>query len=226
MFYVIIEKIEGAPVRCRYRVESAKMLATCLHMLQGTPYIYQGEELGMTNAYFENLSDYRDVESLNAYHELVEELGESHEHMMRWLQAISRDNARTPVQWNDGENAGFTDGTPWIAVNRNYRTINAEAQIRDENSVLNYYKRLIALRHEKPVIFYGDYHMLLKEDPDVFAYERTLNGVKLTVICNFADYEVGCPLLSNDAEILISNYQDRVQSVLRPFEAVVYETAF
>ena len=128
------------PVRCRYRVESAKMLATCLHMLQGTPYIYQGEELGMTNAYFENLSDYRDVESLNAYHELVEELGESHEHMMRWLQAISRDNARTPVQWNDGENAGFTDGTPWIAVNRNYRTINAEAQIRDENSVLNYYK--------------------------------------------------------------------------------------
>ena len=207
-----------------YRVESAKMLATCLHMLQGTPYIYQGEELGMTNAYFENLSDYRDVESLNAYHELVEELGESHEDMMRYLKAISRDNARTPVQWNDGENAGFTDGTPWIAVNRNYRTINAEAQIRDENSVLHYYKRLIALRHEKPVIVYGDYHMLLKEDPDVFAYERTLDGVRLTVICNFADHEVGCPLLSNDAEILISNYQDRAQNVLRPFEAVVYET--
>ena len=164
------------------------------------------------------------MESLNAYHELVEELGESHEHMMRCLQAISRDNARTPVQWNDGENAGFTDGTPWIAVNRNYRTINAEAQIRDENSVLNYYKRLIALRHEKPVIVYGEYQMLLPEDPEVFAYERTLNGVKLTVICSFADYEVGCPLLSNDAEILISNYQDRAQSVLRPFETVVYET--
>ena len=111
-----------------------------------------------------------------------------------------------------------------FAVNRNYRTINAEAQIRDENSVLHYYKRLIALRHEKPVIVYGDYHMLLKEDPDVFAYERTLDGVKLTVICNFADHEVECPLLSNDAEILISNYQDRAQSVLRPFEAVVYET--
>ena len=129
---------------------------------------------------------------------------------MRYLKAISRDNARTPVQWNDGENAGFSDGTPWIAVNRNYRTINAEAQMRDE----------------KPVIVYGDYHMLLKEDPDVFAYERTPDGVKLTVICNFADHKVECPLLSKDAEILISNYKDRAQSVLRPFEAVVYKTVF
>ena len=111
-----------------------------------------------------------------------------------------------------------------FAVNRNYRTINAEAQLRDESSILNYYRRLIALRHEKPVIVYGKYQMLLPEDPEVFAYERTLNGVKLTVICSFADYEVGCPLLSNDAEILMSNYQDRAQNVLRPFEAVVYET--
>ena len=210
----------------RYRVESAKMLATCLHMLQGTPYIYQGEDLGMTNAYFGNLSDYRDVESLNAYHELVEELGENHEDMMRCLKAVSRDNARTPVQWNDGENAGFTDGTPWIAVNRNYRTINAEAQMRDESSVLHYYRRLLALRHEQPVIVYGGYRMLLKEDPNVFAYERTLDGVRLTVICNFTDHGTECPLLSEDAEILISNYQDRARSVLRPFEAVVYETVF
>ena len=111
-----------------------------------------------------------------------------------------------------------------FAVNRNYRTINAEAQLLDESSILNYYRRLIALRHEKPVIVYGEYQMLLPEDPEVFAYERTLDGVRLTVICNFADHEVGCPLLSNDAEILISNYQDRAQSVLRPFEAVVYET--
>ena len=177
----------------------------------------------MTNAYFENLSDYKDLESLNAYHELVEELGESHADMMRYLKAISRDNARTPVQWNDGENAGFTDGTPWIAVNRNYRTINAEAQLRDESSILNYYRRLIALRHEKPVIVYGKYQMLLPEDPEVFAYERTLDGVKLTVICNFADHEVECPLLSDNAGILISNYEDRARGALRPFEAVVYE---
>ena len=115
---------------------------------------------------------------------------------------------------------------PWIAVNRNYRTINAEAQMRDESSVLHYYRRLIALRHEKPVIVYGDYRMLLKEDPNVFAYERTLDGVRLTVICNFTDHGTECPLLSEDAEILISNYQDRARSVLRPFEAVVYETVF
>ena len=164
------------------------------------------------------------MESLNAYHELVEELGEGHEQMMGCLKAISRDNARTPMQWNDGDNAGFTIGTPWIAVNRNYRTINAEAQMRDDNSVLNYYKRLIALRHENPVIVYGEYRMLLKEDPDIFAYERTLDGVKLTVICNFTDHEVGCALLSKDAEILISNYDDRALSFLRPFEAVVYQT--
>lgn len=207
-----------------YRVESAKMLATCLHLMQGTPFIYQGEEIGMTNAYFEKLDDYRDVESLNAYRELVDDLGVSHEKMMVYLEKISRDNARTPMQWNSGENAGFTNGTPWIPVNRNYSTINAEEQLKEEDSILNYYRKLIALRHEYPIIVYGDFRMLLEDNSEIFAYERTLDGTKITVICNFTDKEVKCEQVSDVMPVLISNYKDRLPGVLRPFETVVYQS--
>lgn len=207
-----------------YWKESAKMLVTCLHLMQGTPFIYQGEEIGMTNACFEHLSDYRDVESLNAYQELVDELGVSKDKMMTYLKKISRDNARTPMQWNTSGEAGFTDGEPWIPVNFNYHFINVENQKKDETSILNYYRNIIALRHENPVIVYGDFRMLMEEDRNIFAYERCLEGVKLTIICNFTDQYISCDLLSDAALILLSNYDDRDGSKLRPYEAVVYKT--
>ena len=206
-----------------YREASAKMLATCLHMMKGTPYIYQGEEIGMTNAGFQKLEDYRDVESLQAYQELVEEAGVSHGAMMEYLKLKSRDNARTPMQWNEERQAGFTEGSPWIPVIGSYPEINVHKQRSEESSILNYYRRLIALRREKPVIVYGDFHMLLKESESVFAYERKLDGVKLTVVCNFTTQETPCGLVSETASILISNYQDRASGILRPYEAVVYE---
>jgi len=206
-----------------YWRESAKMLATCLHLMKGTPFIYQGEEIGMTNAYFENLDDYRDIESINAYDELVYKRGVSSEEAKSYLMNISRDNARTPMQWTGGEEAGFTDGEPWIPVNRNHDAINVESQRQEEDSILNYYRRIIALRHELPVIVYGDFKMLKEEDCSVFAYERRLGQKKLTVICNFSGEAVSCDLLSNTADILISNYKDREQEKLRPYEAVVYK---
>lgn len=206
-----------------YWAVSAKMLATCLHMMRGTPFIYQGEEIGMTNAGFQKLEDYRDVESIQAYHELVKQSGVSHEAMMEYLKLKSRDNARTPMQWSEEGQAGFTEGSPWISVNGNYPEINVEKQQGEETSILNYYRRLIALRHDHPVIVYGDFCMLLEESDTVFAYERILDPVKLTVVCNFTNQEVACSLLSEAAPVLISNYRDRISGILRPYEAVVYE---
>lgn len=202
---------------------SAKMLAICLHMMRGTPFIYQGEEIGMTNAGFSDLQEYRDVESLNAYHELVDELGISHEDMMKYLRLKGRDNARTPMQWSNDAEAGFTDAVPWISVNRNYPEINVEKQKQEEDSVLNCYRGVIALRHEKPVIVYGDFNMLLEDSPFIFAYERTLDDVRLTVFCNFTNQNVPCELLSDTEHVLISNYKERAGKILRPYEAVVYE---
>ncbi len=211
----------------KYRAVSAKLLATCIHMMQGTPYVYQGEELGMSNAYFENLEDYRDIESINAYHELTEKCGVSHDEMMGYLKRISRDNARTPMQWDDSKNAGFTTGTPWIKVNPNYVTVNAAAQVKDPDSVFSYYKKLIRLRHENPVIVYGDYELLEPDSEEVFIYKRTLDGEHLMVICNFTDYEVTVSdavmnQIPDQAEILIANYADDAGKVLRPYEAKVY----
>ena len=212
-----------------YWKPSAKMLAICLHLLQGTPYIYQGEELGMTNAHFDSLSDYRDIESLNAYRTLVEEKkAVSSGEMLGYLALKSRDNARTPMQWDASEHAGFTDGTPWIAVNPNYRSINAAAQIDDPSSVFSCYRALIALRHTLPVIVYGDYACLDLDDPAVYAYTRTLGEERLLVVCNFTRDErsfvppsefVGTPPL-------IGSYDDSCACAarlpLRPFEAVAY----
>ena len=168
-----------------YREISAKLLATCLHMMQGTPYVYQGEELGMCNAYFDKLSDYRDIESINAYNELTGKCGVSHDEMIGYLKRVSRDNARTPMQWDDSKNAGFTEGTAWIKVNENYRYVNAASQIKNPDSVFSYYKKLIQLRHENDIIVYGTYNLLLPESDELFVYTRTLGDERLMVICNF-----------------------------------------
>lgn len=212
-----------------YREISAKMLATCLHMMQGTPYVYQGEELGMTNVPFEKLEDFRDIESINAYHELVGGKVLDDASMMKYLRYKSRDNARTPVQWDDSPNAGFTTGTPWIMVNPNYKKINAKDQLAREDSVFHYYQKLIALRHEKDIIVYGDYALLLPEHPAVYAYTRSLDGEMLLVLCNFSGEEQDIRALCEDykekeTELWISNYENASLSrgKLRPYEAAVF----
>lgn len=210
-----------------YRERSAKLLATCLHMMQGTPYVYQGEELGMCNAYFDKLEDYRDIESINAYHELTEQCGVSHEEMMGYLKRISRDNARTPMQWDDSKNAGFTTGTPWLKVNSNYPEVNAKAQVNDPDSVFSYYKKLIRLRHENEIIVYGDYELLEAESEETFIYKRNYENEHLMVLCNFTDHEVSVTdavmeQIPDGAEKLITNYADDMGQTLRPYEAKVY----
>ena len=205
-----------------YRVISAKMLATCLHMMKGTPYIYQGEELGMTNVYFDKLEDYRDIESINAFHQYVDNGLVKAEDMMRYLKEISRDNARTPMQWDDSKNAGFTDGTPWINVNPNYKEINAKAAVADPNSVFHYYQELIRLRHTLPIIVYGKFQGLLEDSETIYAYKRILDGQVLTVACNFTDQEQDCTLFDDLAgEELISNYKEHKAGKLQPYEARV-----
>ena len=184
------------------------MLATCLYMMQGTPYIYQGQELGMTNVPFENIEDFRDLDSINAYYELTGQGVFSKEEMMRFLRYKSRDNARTPFQWNDKENAGFTSGTPWIMVNPNYKEINAEEQLAREDSVFHYFQKLIRLRKEHEVIVYGTYDLLLPDSKEIYAYTRTLGEQKLLVVCSFSaeqvDFEIPAEFLKG--EILIQNY--------------------
>lgn len=205
-----------------YRVISAKMLATCLHMMKGTPYIYQGEELGMTNVYFDKLEDYRDIESINAFHQYVDSGIVKADDMMRYLKEISRDNARTPMQWDDSKNAGFTDGTPWINVNPNYKEINAKAAVADPDSVFHYYQELIKLRHTLPIIVYGKFQGLLEDSETIYAYERHLDGQVLTVACNFTDQEQDCTLFDDLAgEELISNYKTHKAGKLQPYEARV-----
>ena len=205
-----------------YRVISAKMLATCLHMMKGTPYIYQGEELGMTNVYFDKLEDYRDIESINAFHQYVDSGIVKAEDMMRYLKEISRDNARTPMQWDDSKNAGFTDGTPWINVNPNYKEINAKAAVAEPDSVFHYYQELIKLRHTLPIIVYGKFQGLLEDSETIYAYERHLDGQVLTVACNFTDQEQDCTLFDDLAgEELISNYKEHKAGKLQPYEARV-----
>lgn len=214
-----------------YRVESAKMLAACLHMLKGTPYIYQGEEMGMTNIKFESLEDYRDIETLNSYEDLVNNYGWSEERMMAAIHARSRDNARTPVQWNDSRNAGFTTGTPWIGVNANYPEINAVKAYNDQESIFQFYKKLIELRKQHDIIVYGHYDLLCPDDEQIFAYTRTLGEEKLLVLCNFKGYDgqfnLPIELDSRSATLLISNYEQDMDKgfssdPLRPYECRVY----
>lgn len=177
-----------------YREASAKMLATCLHMMQGTPYIFQGEELGMTNYPFTSLEDFRDIESIHAYQEFTEKGIFTPEEMFDYISYKGRDNARTPMQWNDGHQAGFTEGTPWIAVNPNYREINAREQMGRPDSVFHYYQKLIALRKQYEIIVYGDYELLLPDSRELYVYLRTLGDQKLLVLCSFVEHETCCRL--------------------------------
>ena len=204
----------------RYRKQSAKMMATAIHGMRGTPYIYQGEELGMTNTDYE-IGEYRDIETLHMYEERLE-AGYSEEEIMRSIHAKGRDNARTPMQWNCGEGAGFTDGTPWIRINGNYGEINAERELADPQSVFHYYKRLIHLRKEYPVFVHGSFQLLLEDDPNIFAYVREWEGVRLLVLCNFFGSEIECPLkeMWEGKSRLLCNYQDAEnEEILRPYEA-------
>ena len=207
-----------------YRVESAKMLATILHGMQGTPYIYQGEELGMTNSKF-TMEQYRDIETVNMIKDRRER-GYSDESILASLYAKSRDNARTPMQWDDSLNAGFTTGTPWLDVNPNYKEINAKSQMEDPDSIFSYYKNLIALRKEYPVFVEGDFELVFPENNQLFSYTRTFEGKTLWVLCNFYGNEVSIEIpqeLKGEKKLLISNYQDvNSENVLRPYEARMY----
>ena len=207
-----------------YRETSAKMLATCLHMMQGTPYVYQGEELGMTNVYFDKLEDYRDIESINFFTELTEAGLMTPEYMMKCLMLRSRDNARTPMQWDDSAQAGFTDGESWIKVNPNYKEINAAQQLEDPNSIFHYYQKLIRLRKEKDIIVYGEFEPLYRDDEQIFAYIRRQKQEKLLTVCNFSDKnaEMEIPEEFKGAECLITNLDRTVfegRIVLKPYEA-------
>jgi oligo-1,6-glucosidase len=214
-----------------YRVASGKMLATFLHMLQGSPYVYQGEEIGMTNVKFESIADYRDIETLNMYKEYVEDRGIDPQVVLPMIYAKSRDNARTPVQWDDSEHAGFTTGTPWIKVNPNYKDINAKQALADRNSLFYYYQMLIRLRKEKPIVVHGNYDLILDEHEEIYAFTRTLEDERLLVILNFTKsrpvFALPDSVSFSNKELLISNYsvepaEDIRLLTLRPYEARVY----
>ncbi|ERK50294.1 alpha,alpha-phosphotrehalase [Leptotrichia sp. oral taxon 879] len=216
-----------------YHRESAKMLATVLHGLQGTPYIYQGEEFGMTNPYFDDISKYRDVESTNNYKILLNK-GCSEEEAIEILMQKSRDNSRTPVQWNDSDNAGFTTGTPWIGVPENYKKINAEAALKDKNSVFYHYKKLIDLRRNEELMITGRYEDIDLENKSVYAYKRVGENEELVVISNFYEPEVEFELEKNgikgleNAQILLSNYETNPEIkgekiILKPYESIIFK---
>ncbi|MDD6513307.1 glycoside hydrolase family 13 protein [Sharpea azabuensis] len=205
-----------------YRKESAKMLAVVLHGMQGTPYIYQGEELGMTNVQYP-IEDYEDLETLNMYHERKKQ-GYQEEGIMRSIHAKSRDNARTPMQWDASDNAGFTTGTPWLKVNPNYIEINAKDNLEDPDSVFACYQKLIALRKSYPIFVDGHFHLLLEEDENFFAYMREDENSELLVVANFFDQQVNLPLELDlqDYTILYQNYKDTSGNLYRPYEARIY----
>ncbi|KAA8750624.1 alpha,alpha-phosphotrehalase [Priestia megaterium] len=214
-----------------YHNKSAKMLAATIHLMQGTPYIYQGEEIGMTNPKFSSIDEYRDVESLNVY-EIKRAQGMNENEILEILKHKSRDNSRTPVQWSDKPNAGFTKGTPWINPADNYREINVEKALDDEDSIFYFYQKLIALRKQYDIITYGNYELILGEDEQIFAYIRNGADEKLLVINNFYGSETAFELPEDitfegyHSEILLSNYKDSSkefkQVLLRPYESIVY----
>ncbi|WFR61100.1 alpha-glucosidase [Paenibacillus amylolyticus] len=207
-----------------FRIESAKMLATLLHGMQGTPYIYQGEELGMTNVQYA-IEEYRDIELLNFYKERMGK-GYPERSVMESIYAKGRDNARTPMQWDASDNAGFTQGEPWIKVNPNYKHIHAEENLNNPESIFHYYRKLIQIRKDHEVIVYGDYELIFPENPDVFAYTRTLNDTMILVVCNFTGNTIEISLkeqLTGCNQLLISNYAgEHSESILRPYEARMY----
>ncbi|SES18294.1 glycoside hydrolase family 13 protein [Salisediminibacterium halotolerans] len=212
-----------------YHYQSATMLATLLHMMKGTPYIYQGEEFGMTNVAFTDIADYNDIETLNMYHEKRAE-GVPHDELMAKIHIKGRDNARTPVQWDDSRHAGFTSGEPWLKVNPNYPEVNAEAALNDPKSIFYYYQKLIELRHSNETVVYGSFDLLIEDDPEVFAYKRELGDEMLLVYCNFYNGEPDVTLpkevRGRERELFLANREDAPTDLdtftLRPYEAVVY----
>ncbi|MBO3446065.1 alpha-glucosidase [Clostridium sp. CCUG 7971] len=213
-----------------YRELSAKMLATILHMQMGTPYIYQGEELGMTNVKFDSIDDYRDIELLNMYKERLSK-GYKEEDIMKSIYVKGRDNARTPMHWDDSENGGFSKAKPWIKVNPNYKYINAKKNIEDKNSVFNHYKRLIQIRKEEETVVYGNFELLYKDHKSIFAYIRELNNEKILVVANFygdnEEFILDKNIDYKNCEILLSNYKDSNNNIekinLRAYEAIIYK---
>jgi trehalose-6-phosphate hydrolase len=215
-----------------HRIESAKMLATTIHMMQGTPYIYQGEEFGMTNPKFTSIEEYRDVESINIF-TILKEKGMAEEEILEILRHKSRDNSRTPVQWNSDEHSGFTSGTPWIPVAKNHKEINAEKALEDENSIFYHYKKLIELRQQYDIITTGDYQLINADHHDVFSYVRNGKNEKLLVLNNFYGNKTNFVLPKDEvdvdgwtSEVLLSNYHDTANEydniILRPYESVVF----
>src|SRR5215203_1831616 len=204
-----------------HRVRAAKMLGTVLHLHRGTPYVYQGEELGMTNTRFDEIGAFRDIESLNHYAE-VTAAGEDPQTTLAALRKMSRDNARTPMQWDAGPHAGFTTGEPWIPVNENFAEINAEAAVADPDSVFHHYRRLTALRHTEPVVAHGDFTMLMEDDERVYAFTRRLGDDELLVLGNFSGEDAAVDVEYPGGELLLGNYAEPGdQRVLRPWEARV-----
>lgn len=202
------------------RVKSAKMLAISLHMLQGTPYIYQGEEIGMTDPKFTSIDQYRDIETLNAYRSLRNQ-GLDEDTIMKVIGQKSRDNSRTPVQWTDEENAGFTTGTPWIGIPDNYREINVEAAIKDKNSIFYTYQRLIDIRHKHDIITYGDVEPLYMDHPDLFIYKRKLDNEEWLIVANYTNDKVEIPEdIDMEGELIVAN-NDLNGNMLEPFDAFV-----
>lgn len=208
-----------------YHNKSAKMLGTCLHMMQGTPYIYQGEEIGMTNVDFTSIDQFCDIECLNQYNDFVNKIGMDKEEAFARIKKSSRDNARTPMQWDSSVNGGFSEGAPWIEVNPNYTDINVEAQKEDKNSILHFYKNLIKYRKDHEIVVYGSYELLLADDPNVFAYKRSLGEQTLYVLCNFTDQSVDVEIPGYEEDknqLVIHNDTEWTKGTLRPYEARVY----
>lgn len=203
----------------RYHKESATMLATAIHLMKGTPYVYQGEEIGMTNAYFETIEDYRDVESLNYYDILIKE--KSEDAVLKVLQEKSRDNSRTPMQWDTSLNGGFTSGTPWLNSCKNYRTINVKNSLEDTESIFYFYKKLISLRKEYEIIRYGTYEILEEQNPSLYVYKRKYKNQELMVICNFYENEEENPIDLKGYSLLLGNYKNDNET-LRAYETRVY----
>jgi oligo-1,6-glucosidase len=209
----------------KFREVSSKMLTTFIMTMRGTPYYYNGDELGMTNARFTDIKDYRDKATLNEYQH-QQNIGTDMDEFIKQTAFSSRDNGRTPFQWNNSPNAGFTSGTPWIKVNSNYKTINEAAQDKDPNSPLNYFRRIVKLRKGNPVLVYGKYTLLDKSNPDVYAYTRELHGSKFLILLNFRS-EAKTAFTGLDlskAKVLIDNYAEpSTDGQLKPYEAVVYQ---
>ena len=213
-----------------YRELSAKMLATVLHMQKGTPYIYQGEEIGMTNVVFDSIDEYNDIELLNMYKERISE-GYKEEDIMKSIYAKGRDNARTPMQWDDSLNGGFSKVKPWLKVNPNYVDINVKNNLEDENSIFNHYKKLIKIRKNEDVVVYGDFKLFYKDHNSIFSYIRELNDEKILVVANFYDkneeFVLDKSIKYESCETLLSNYKDSSKDIekinLRPYEAIIYK---